>query len=135
MKQFDFNKKNILIVEDTMTSSRFFDAALSRTNANLLWAEDADEAIKIFDEEKVDLILLDLNLLTTSGFDVLKYIRKKDKNIPIIVQTAYILSGEEEMSFKLGASDFIAKPIKLNQLIETVGKFLNQKEENFTESV
>ncbi len=135
MKQFDFNKKNILIVEDTMTSSRFFDAALSRTNANLLWAEDADEAIKIFDEEKVDLILLDLNLLTTSGFDVLKYIRKKDKNIPIIVQTAYILSGEEEMSFKLGASDFIAKPIKLNQLIETVGKFLNQKEENFTDSV
>jgi len=128
MKQFDFNKKNILIVEDTMTSSRFFDAALSRTNANLLWAEDADEAIKIFDEEKVDLILLDLNLLTTSGFDVLKYIRKKDKNIPIIVQTAYILSGEEEMSFKLGASDFIAKPIKLNQLIETVGKFLGEEE-------
>ena len=127
MKQFDFNNKNILIVEDTMTSSRFFDAALSRTNANLLWAEDADDAIKIFDDNKIDLVLLDLNLLTTSGFEVLKYIRKKDKNIPVVVQTAYILSGEEEMSFKLGASDFIAKPIKLNQLMETVMKFLGEE--------
>ena len=127
MKQFDFNNKNILIVEDTVTSSRFFDAALSRTNASLFWAEDADDAIKIFDGGKIDLVLLDLNLLTTSGFDVLKYIRKKDKNIPVVVQTAYILSGEEEMSFKLGASDFIAKPIKLNQLMETVMKFLGEE--------
>ena len=127
MKQFDFNNKNILIVEDTVTSSRFFDAALSRTNASLFWAEDADDAIKIFDGGKIDLVLLDLNLLTTSGFDVLKYIRKKDKNIPVVVQTAYILSGEEEMSFKLGASDFIAKPIKLNQLMETVMRFLGEE--------
>ncbi len=124
MKQFDFNNKNILIVEDTITSSRFFDAALSRTNAILFWAEDADEAIEIFDENNIDLVLLDINLLTTSGFDVLKYIRQKDSNIPVVVQTAYILSGEEEMSFKLGANDFIAKPIKLNQLMDTMEKFL-----------
>ncbi len=130
MKEFDFDHKNILIVEDTVTSNRFFDAALKRTKANLFWAEDADEAIKIFDENKIDLVLLDLNLLTTSGFDVLKYIRQKDKKIPVIVQTAYILSGEEEMSFKLGASDFMAKPIKLNQLIETVGKFLQANEKS-----
>ncbi len=127
MKQFDFNNKNILIVEDTITSSRFFDAALSRTNANLFWAEDAEEAIKIFDADKIHLVLLDINLLTTSGFDVLKYIRKKDSEIPVIVQTAYILSGEEEMSFKLGANDFIAKPIKLRQLMDTVEKFLGEK--------
>ncbi len=131
MKQFDFNNKNILIVEDTITSSRFFDAALSRTNAKLFWAEDAGEAIEIFDESNIDLVLLDINLLTTSGFDVLKYIRKKSKDIPIVVQTAYILSGEEEMSFKLGANDFIAKPIKLNQLMETMEKFLG-KEETYT---
>ncbi len=133
MKQFDFNNKNILIVEDTITSSRFFDAALSRTNANLFWAEDADDAIEVFDKSDIDLILLDINLLTTSGFDVLKYIRKKDKDIPIVVQTAYILSGEEEMSFKLGASDFIAKPIKLNQLMDTVEKFLGKEEAHSAE--
>lgn len=133
MKQFDFNNKNILIVEDTITSSRFFDAALSRTNANLFWAEDADDAIKVFDKRDIDLVLLDINLLTTSGFDVLKYIRKRDKNIPIVVQTAYILSGEEEMSFKLGANDFIAKPIKLNQLMDTMDKFLGKEEASSVE--
>ena len=129
MKKFDFNNKKILVVEDTETSSRFFDAALSRTNATLLWAQDGDEAIGVFDNNDVDLVLLDLNLFTTSGFDVLRHIRAKDKNIPVIVQTAYILAGEEQTSFELGASDFIAKPIKLNHLLETVNKFLGNKNE------
>jgi len=129
MKKFDFNNKKILVVEDTETSSRFFDAALSRTNATLLWAQDGDEAIEVFDNNDVDLVLLDLNLFTTSGFDVLRHIRLKDKNTPVIVQTAYILAGEEQTSFELGASDFIAKPIKLNHLLETVHKFLGNKNE------
>ncbi len=129
MKKFDFNNKKILVVEDTETSSRFFDAALSRTNATLLWAQDGDEAIEVFDKNDVDLVLLDLNLFTTSGFDVLRHIRSKDNNTPVIVQTAYILAGEEQTSFDLGASDFIAKPIKLNHLLETVHKFLGDKNE------
>ena len=117
------------MVEDTETSSRFFDAALSRTNATLLWAQDGDEAIEVFDNNDVDLVLLDLNLFTTSGFDVLKHIRTMDKKTPVIVQTAYILAGEEQTSFELGANDFIAKPIKLNQLLATVNKFLGEKDE------
>ncbi len=133
MKKFDFNNKKILVVEDTETSSRFFDAALSRTNATLLWAQDGDEAIEVFDSNDIDLVLLDLNLFTTSGFDVLRHIRSKDKNTPVIVQTAYILAGEEQTSFDLGASDFIAKPIKLNHLLETVHKFLRNNNEQEVE--
>jgi len=129
MKKFDFNDKIILVVEDTETSSRFFEAALSRTNAQLLWAVDGDEAIEVFDKNDVDLVLLDLNLFTTSGFDVLRHIRAKDKNTPVIVQTAYILAGEEQASFDLGANDFIAKPIKLNHLLETVHKFLGVRKD------
>ncbi len=124
MNDFNFDNKTILVVEDTETSIRFFDAALKRTNAKLLFADDGDEAIKMYDENNVDLVLLDLNLFSTSGFDVLKHIREKDKKTPVIVQTAYILSGEEQTSKELGANDFIAKPIKLNQLLQSLNKFL-----------
>ncbi len=125
MDKFDFNNKTILVVEDTESSMRFFDAALKRTNARILLVGDGDEAMKVFDDNDVDLVLLDLNLYTTSGFDVLKHIRAKDKKTPVIVQTAYILSGEEHESMELGANDFMAKPIKLSNLLVLIEKYLH----------
>ena len=117
VEKTDFKNKTLLIVEDTESSIRFFDAALKKTGANILLAEDGDEAVRLFDNNDVDLVLLDLNLYKTSGFDVLKHIRAKDKKVPVVVQTAYILSGEEQESRELGANDFIAKPIKLEHLL------------------
>jgi DNA-binding response OmpR family regulator len=127
MNKFDFSDKVILVVEDTETSNKFFEAALSRTNAKLLWATDGKEAIEIFDKNHIDIILLDLNLLSTNGFEVLKHVRNVGSNVPVLVQTAYVLAGEEKTSFELGADAFIAKPIKLNQLMETIDELLKKK--------
>ena len=111
----------ILIVEDVETSARFFEAALSRTNAKLFWAETGEQAINIFDtNSKIDLILLDLNLPEISGFDVLKHIRMKNKDIPVVVQSAYILSDERQRSMDLGATFFLEKPVRLDVLFNTL---------------
>ena len=125
LNDFDFSGKTILIVEDTETSNRFYNAALSRTKANLLWALDGEEALnKVKENGNIDVILLDLNLPGISGFDVLKKIRKTDNDISIIVQTAYVLSGEEAACYELGANDFITKPIMLDQLLNSLKKHL-----------
>lgn len=124
LNDFDFTGKVILIVEDTETSNRFYNAALSRTNAELLWALDGEEAlVKLKDSEKIDVVLLDLNLPGISGFDVLKKLRKTNKKLAVIVQTAYVLSGEEAACYELGANDFITKPIMLDQLLSTLQKY------------
>jgi two-component system, cell cycle response regulator DivK len=123
INDFDFSGKVILIVEDTETSNRFYNAALSRTKAKLLWALDGEEAlVKLRDNSDIDVVLLDLNLPGISGFDVLKNIRKTDKEIAVIVQTAYVLSGEEAACYELGANDFITKPIMLDQLLSSLQK-------------
>mgnify|MGYP001415551059 FL=1 len=125
LNDFDFSGKVILIVEDTETSNRFYNAALSRTNATLLWALDGEEALVRLNEHKdIDVVLLDLNLPGISGFDVLKKIRKTDKDLSVIVQTAYVLSGEEAACYELGANDFITKPIMLDQLLNSLEKYL-----------
>ncbi len=125
LNDYDFSGKNILIVEDTETSNRFYNAALSRTNAKLLWALDGEEAlVKINDNSDIDVVLLDLNLPGISGFEVLKTIRKNDKELAVIVQTAYVLSGEEAACYELGADDFITKPIMLEQLLGSLERFL-----------
>ncbi len=126
LTNFDFSGKVILVVEDTETSNRFYNAALSRTNAKLLWAIDGEEALeKIKENDDIDVVLLDLNLPGISGFDVLKNIRKTDKELAVIVQTAYVLSGEEAACYELGANDFITKPIMLDQLLTSLSKYLN----------
>ena len=123
LNNFDFSGKVILIVEDTETSNRFYNAALSRTNAKLLWALDGEEALeKLKDNKDIDVVLLDLNLPGISGFDVLKNIRKTDDELSVIVQTAYVLSGEEAACYELGANDFITKPIMLDQLLSSLQK-------------
>ena len=112
---------SILVVEDIETSARFFEAALSRTNANLFWAETGEQAINIFDiNPEIDLVLLDLNLPEISGFDVLKHIRMKNKDIPVVVQSAYILSDERQRSIDLGANFFLEKPVRLDVLFNTL---------------
>ncbi len=126
LNEFDFSGKVILIVEDTETSNRFYNAALSRTNAKLLWALDGEEAlVKLNENADIDVVLLDLNLPGISGFDVLKRIRKTNKDLSVIVQTAYVLSGEEAACYELGANDFITKPIMLVQLLSSLEKYLN----------
>jgi len=125
LNDFNFSEKSILIVEDTETSNRFYNAALSRTNARLLWAIDGEEAlVKLKDNNDIDVVLLDLNLPGISGFEVLKKIRTNDTNISVIVQTAYVLSGEEAACYELGANDFITKPIMLDQLLTSLEKHL-----------
>ncbi|PLX04224.1 MAG: response regulator [Marinilabiliales bacterium] len=120
---YDFTNKIILIVEDIDTSSRFYKAALKNTNAKLILVENGQTAIDVFDSSNnIDLVFLDLNLPDFDGFEVLKHIRSKDKDIPIVVQTAYMLSGEEETSYELGANDFITKPITIDILQKTISK-------------
>ncbi len=125
-QQIDLSDTTILIVEDVETSNRFYEAALKGTNANLLWALNGKDAVATFDENKaIDIILLDINLPDFSGFEILKHIRKTNKDVKVIVQTAYVFSGEEEKSFELGADFFIAKPIRFDALLNVIQKCLH----------
>ena len=121
---FDWTGKTILIAEDVETSNQYYKAALSRTKANLLWAVNGQEAVELFNNNSVDLVLMDIHMPKMNGFEATRKIKKIDKNIPIIIQTAYILSGEEERSYEAGCDEFKSKPIKFNELLSLVNKYL-----------
>ena len=123
-KNYDWSDKTILIAEDVETSNRYYKAALSRTNAKLLWAKNGQEAIDLVKEnKKIDIILMDLHMPELNGFKATRKIKDFKKDIPIIVQTAYILAGEEEMSYEAGCDEFLTKPIKFNTLLSTIEKY------------
>ncbi len=121
----DWKDKVILVVEDIDTNKIFFDAALRKTNAKILWAIDGKEAIEMFAQNKVDLVLMDLQLPILDGYTATREIKKLNSDVPIIAQTAHVMSGEREKCMEAGCDDYLAKPIRLQILMDTLSKFLN----------
>lgn len=121
-----WDDKVILVVEDVDTNKLFFDAALRKTNAKILWAMDGQEAVNLFKTNKVDLVLMDLQLPVMDGYAATRAIKAHDASVPVIAQTAHVMSGEKEKCLEAGCDDYLSKPIRLNVLMETLSKFLNK---------
>lgn len=117
--------KLVLIVEDNETSRFYFEAALKKLKASTLWAKNGVEGLDFFTaNEDISLVLMDLNMPEMDGFEATRKMKKIRPEIPIIVQSAYILSGEEARSFEAGCDEFLAKPIRLNLLVEAITRHL-----------
>lgn len=121
----NWGDKVILVVEDVDTNKIFFDAALRKTNAKILWAKDGKEAIEMYKVNEIDLVLMDLQLPIMDGYTATREIKKFDSKVPIIAQTAHVMSGEREKCIEAGCDDYLAKPIRLQILMETLSKYLN----------
>ena len=97
---------------------------LAPTRAKIIWAKDGKEALEIFKTSKPDLIIMDIQMPVMNGFQAIEAIRELDKNIPIIAQTAFMMDNEKQKSIEVGANDFIPKPIKFKDLIDSIKKHL-----------
>lgn len=93
---------------------------------NILWAKEGEEAIKLFKSKnpKIDCVLMDIKLPDISGFEVTKRIKAIDPDIPIIAQTAYALTNDKQRCLDNGCDDYLAKPIRKDQLINAVYNYL-----------
>lgn len=120
----DWQNKVILIAEDEESNYSFLEHVLKRTGAKLLWAQNGKEAVTIAKTEKVDLILMDIRMPGMDGYEATEIIKKENKTIPIIAQTAYALKGEKELSLASGCNDYISKPIDITELMGILSKYI-----------
>ena len=88
----------------------------------MIRAKTGLEALALFKENEVDLILMDIKMPEMTGIESLKEIRKLSKDIPVIMQSAYVFDSDMEAAKEAGASGFITKPINLKvRIIIQVG--------------
>jgi DNA-binding response OmpR family regulator len=106
------NKKTILIIEDDITLNKGIMLTLKQDDIDIKQAFDINEGRKIFNENNIDLIILDVNLPDGSGFDLCKEIRKIS-NVSIIFLTACDMEIDVVTGLQLGADDYITKPFSL----------------------
>lgn len=118
-------KTNILIVEDELEIREGVSEYLSEVGYNVISAEDGLKAIELLNENKIDLVILDIMLPKANGFVVLNKIREKS-NIPVIMLTAMTDDYTQIMSFDEKADDYITKPFSIILLHKRIEALLRR---------
>jgi CheY-like chemotaxis protein len=88
----NWQEKTILIVEDEHINFRYLQEIIKKTQAQILRAENGFDAVDVARNNKLDLILMDIKLPVMDGYEATRQIREFNKNVPIIAQTAYVIS-------------------------------------------
>jgi two-component system cell cycle response regulator DivK len=119
-------EKKILVVDDSTTNVVLLEAVLDGKGYKIATALNATEAFKLLEKEPQDLILLDLLMPKISGFDFLQEFRKEEKNkdVPVIVISAVTDKENVEKIMTMGATDFIKKPVDIQDLVDKVKSHL-----------
>lgn len=114
----NWDYRTILIVEDVEPNFRYLQKALEPTKALILHAITGNEAIDMCAaNSQIDLVLMDLHLPGISGYAAAREIKKFRTDITVIAQTAFVFSGEKQKCLDAGCDDYIAKPIRSEELI------------------
>lgn len=116
--EVDWNYRTILVVDDIEPNRTYLIEALKGTHAKIEFATNGNEAVKkCLNNKDIDLVLMDLHLPGLSGLAATREIKKIRSDVTIIAQTAFIMSGEMQKTIDAGCDDYIAKPIRTNELI------------------
>lgn len=119
---------NILVVDDEQRMRKLIKDFLKQKNFNIMEAEDGEQALKRFNENKnrIQVILLDVMMPKLDGWSVLRQIRQIDKNVPVIMLTARAEEQDELFGFELGVDEYITKPFSPKILVARVEAILKR---------
>ena len=121
-----FLNKTILIVEDDIYNSEYLKVLLANKGFEIIITEYGKDAVHIAATQSIDLILMDVKMPELNGYEATKQIREFNKDVIIIAQTAYALSGERKKAKNAGCNDYIKKPIEINSFMALMQKYFNK---------
>jgi two-component system, cell cycle response regulator DivK len=118
----------ILVVED-VEFNRDLIVQLLEDDYEVLTAADGAEGIRLAEQERPDLILMDLSLPVIDGWEATRRIKADEalKGIPIIALSAHAMRGDEEKARQSGCDDYLSKPLDEDLLFAKLAKFLSQR--------
>jgi CheY-like chemotaxis protein/nitrogen-specific signal transduction histidine kinase len=123
--EYNWTGKTLLVAEDEDSNFRLIEVLLKGTNVKILRAENGKEAIEKFSENSIDLVLMDIKMPIMDGLIATQEIKKINKDIPVIAQTAYAMENDERICLESGCDDYISKPILQDKLFEILNKYLS----------
>jgi CheY-like chemotaxis protein len=122
-----FRGKRILIVDDDVRNVFALTSVLESHGMEVLFAENGVEALETLEREPtVDLVLMDIMMPELDGYETTRRIRSMPRfePLPIIALTAKAMKGDREKSVAAGASDYVPKPVDIDQLVSLMRVWL-----------
>jgi CheY-like chemotaxis protein len=119
--------KKILLVEDNEMNRDMLSRRLERKGFTVLLAVDGQQGIALAQQERPDLILMDMSLPVLDGWEATRRLKAAPETcgIPIIALTAHAMQSDEQKAREAGCDDFDTKPIELARLLEKMARFVD----------
>ncbi len=121
------NSKKVLIVEDDIHVSKVFQVQVEKAGFLSVVADDGEEALKIINAEKPDLVILDLMIPKKDGFEVLEEVRKNPvfEKVPIVIISNLGQDTDKARALGLGATEYLVKiDYSIQEIINKIKNYL-----------
>ena len=120
------NKGTILYVEDNVDNRTLVRRILLSEDYELIEAVNAMDALRVLENTKPDLILMDINMPDMDGYTLTAKIKTTPgfERVPILAITANVMRGDKEKTLEAGCDGYIQKPLDIDQLVREVERFL-----------
>ncbi len=120
--------QTVLIVEDDEAISDSIAYALDRAGFRTLRAGDGGQGLRLFRQQRPDLVILDLMLPQVDGWRVTEELRREDPRVPVIVCSARTSEFDRVHGLEMGADDYVTKPFSMKELLARVNAHLRRVE-------
>ncbi len=115
----------VLLAEDNLTNAKVAKKMLERFGLQVSWVENGNEAVRATLESEFDLVLMDWHMPECSGLQATETLRASGKPLPpIVAMTANAMRGDRQACLDAGMSDFISKPVEIDDLYDIVSRWL-----------
>lgn len=117
---------NILIVEDDKSLRRLMEVILKQKGYYVYLAQNGEEAIEIFEDKIINLVICDIMMPKVNGYELVKVLRSSYYDLPILMVTAKENIEDKRKAFSIGADDYMVKPIDLDEMLLRINALLRR---------
>ena len=121
---------NILIVDDDKNIRKLLQVVLERQGYNVYLASDGLEALKVIDEVKINLVVVDIMMPNIDGYEFTKTLREANNDLSVLMVSAKQLVDDRKKAFLVGADDYMTKPIDIEEFVLHVKALLRRAKIN-----
>lgn len=125
IKRYNWKGKKVLILEDDPSGSFLLTEILAYTRIEVQLVKTGTEAVEACRiDPEIDIVLLDMQVPEMSGYDAAHAIRERRKDLPIIAQSAFVMTKDKDRALEAGCNAHISKPLNTFELLGTMHQLL-----------
>ncbi|MCD8322164.1 MAG: response regulator transcription factor [Oscillospiraceae bacterium] len=117
---------HILVMDDDLNTRRLMKAVLEENKYQVYTAEDGVQALKVLDENHIDLVILDVMMPNMDGYEFTKLIRENQDTLPILMVSAKQLPSDRKQGFIAGTDDYMTKPVDEEEMLLRIKALLRR---------